>query len=312
MAELVQGPDAYHFWRSGLAGLTLAVQDGNPQPGFYRARQSKGGPWQPVAIWAETDGSMVALRGSDSVDAADIWIACARHPVSYEDYQHALQTGDWPGALPAPADTPRAVLTDVLAPAPIGDNNPPEGSEALLADIDERVAEAKSWADGRVIASQADADRAEALISALAKAGKAAEAAHKGEKAPHLEAGRKVDARWKPVLGSVEGTVRLLKGLLTPFLRAREEEKRAAAAKAIAAGAEPVRADTRATTSGTHGRKVTLRRVKRAKVTDAKAALAFFADHPEITALVQRLADKVVSVGGSVPGVEVVTEESAA
>lgn len=302
--------DDYAFWRAGLAGLTAAVQDGNPQPGFYRCRSVRGGPWLPVAIWRDEAGILQALRGVDPVEAVnDVWLACARFPVPEEDYRHAYKHGSWPGALPE-ADGPRDALEQLVGR--IGDNRPPEPGADVIAAIDETVAEAKAWLDGRQIVSQADADRVEAFVAALSKAQKDAEGAHRSEKAPHLEAGRKVDARWKPVIDSAQGAVRMLKAALTPFLRAREAEKKAEAAKAIAAGAMAVRADLAARTSGTHGRKVSLRQVRRAVIRDYPAALQFFAEHPEVRELVQRLASKVAGVGGTVPGVDVVVEQEAA
>lgn len=312
--------DDYAFWRAGLAGITMAVQDGHPQPGFYRTRRSKGSQWQPVAIWRH-EGALYALCGEASVEPTEIWIGCARHPVTEADYRHAATTGTWPGAIveaePAAAK-PVAVtlygIEEIVGPAPPDHNKAPadEPGAALMAEIDETVSRAKSWLVGRTIVSQADADACEAWIASLSKTGKAAEQQHKVEKAPHLEAGRAVDARWKPVLMSCEGAVRMLKAALTPFLRQREVEKREQASKAIAAGAQPVRSDVRATTSGTHGRKVSMRTRRRAEIKDYPAALAFFADHPEVKALVQTLAQKVASVGGTVPGVEVITEQEAA
>jgi hypothetical protein len=297
--------DLYAFWRAGLAGIVGAVHDGCPQPGFYRMRKTRGGPWLPVAIWFDDDGSALCFVSDEPRKSADVWLSCARFPVTEEDYRHAVDTGEWPGALPEP--------TAEDGPAKMGDNQPPaDPAAAVIEALDESVAQAKSWLQGREIVSQADADRCEAFIARLSRAGKEAETAHRTEKQPHLEAGRAVDARWKPIIDSASGAVRMLKGALTPFLRAREAEKKAEAAQAIAAGADVARADITARTSGTHGRKVSLRTRKRAVVRDYEAALQFFASHPEVQALVQRLADKVAAVGGTVPGVEIVIEKEAA
>lgn len=302
MAELIPDRDPYAFWRAGLAGITAAVQDGHPQAGFYRLRSVKGGPWLPVAIWqGEEDGTMSCIVGDDDRRASDVWLSCARFPVTEADYRHAVEHGSWPGAL------------DESGPATIGDNQPPmDEASAIAADVEDRAAEIKAWLDGRRIESQADADRAEAYIARMTSAGKAAEAQHKAEKAPHLEAGRAVDTRWKPIISSAAEAVRALKAALTPFLNARAAEKRAEAAKAIASGADVARADVTARTSGTHGRKISLRTVRRAEIKDYAKALEFFADHPEVKALVQKLASKVASVGGTVPGVETVEEQVAA
>lgn len=288
--------DDYAFWREALAGLTGAVLEVLPQPGFYRLKRGAG--WQPIAIWR--DGPViVSMIAEREIDPAQVWPACARHPVDEIAYNHAIETGLWPGALSA-------------APA-IGDNMPPaDPAEALRSSIAEAVAQAQAWLKGRQIVSQADADRIEAYVANISAAQKDAEAQHKVEKAPHLEAGRKVDAAWRPAIEAATNAIRMLKSALTPFLNARAAEKKAQASKAIAGGAEPVRSDLRATTSGSHGRKVSLRTVRRGVIKNYPEALQFFAEHPEVRALVQKLADKVAAVGGTVPGVETVTEQVAA
>ena len=294
-------PGPYAYWHAALAGILGPVQDGNPQQGFYRLRRHKDAPWLPVAIWRDEAGALQCMIGDAIAPVDETWLRCARHSVPEDAYRLAVETGKWPGEL------------DDLPPAGIGDNMAPaDPAEAATAVIDDTVAEAKAWLDGRRIEAQADADRAEALIARLARATKEAEAQHKAQKAPHLEAGRAVDARWKPLIDNATGAVRMLKAALTPFLTAREAEKREAAAKAIAGGAEVARADMRATTSGTGGRKVSLRTRRRAVIKDYAATLQFFADNPEVRHLVQSLADKVAGIGGTVPGVEIVTEQVAA
>jgi hypothetical protein len=306
--------DDYTFWRAALAGILGPITERNPQPGFYRLRGVRGGPWLPVAIWRDGETTL-CLVGQESREPERVWLQCARFPVAEDAYRQAATTGTWPGGLDEPAadgaEAPAPAMTE--PPPPIGDNRmPADDGEVIIANIDELAARIDAWLAGRTIESQTDAERAEALIGEVTKIGKAAEHAHKVEKAPHLEAGRRVDNRWKPVIDRAANAVRSLKAALTPFLRARDAEKRAEAAKAIAAGADVARADVRASTSGIHGRKVSLRTKKRAVVKDYPAALQFFAEHPEVKDLVQRLADKVAGVGGTVPGVEVVTEQVAA
>lgn len=289
--------DPYAYWRAALAGVTMAVQDGSPQPGYYRMRKVRGGPWLPVAIWLE-DGVAIGVVGDEEVAPRNVWLSCARFPVTEDDYHHRCDTGEWPGAIP-----------DEVGP---GDNRPPASDSPVAEVVNDACNRALAWIDGREIQSQADADRCEAFITSLTEARKAAEAVHRADKAPHLEAGRKVDAFWKPIIDRADSAVRRIKAALTPYLRAREAEKREAAAKAIAQGATAVRTDLKGATSGTHGRKVSLRPRKRADIKDYAAALNFFADHPDVRELVQRLADKVAGVGGTVPGVEIVTEQVAA
>lgn len=47
--------EAYRWWRDTLAGLRPPWHEDDPQPGFYKRRMVKGGPWVPVAIWIEQE-----------------------------------------------------------------------------------------------------------------------------------------------------------------------------------------------------------------------------------------------------------------
>ena len=42
--------ELYRFWRHATSGQPFAKEDGVPQPGYYRTRMRKGGPWVPVEI----------------------------------------------------------------------------------------------------------------------------------------------------------------------------------------------------------------------------------------------------------------------
>lgn len=292
--------DAYKWWRDALAGNMAPVRDGHPEAGFYRRRQYKGGPWVPVAIWHQEGTGWQCVVGTEyvSADPAETWLFCSSNPVSEADYRHACEHGTWPGDAPAMAA--------------IGDNNPPADADALPTRIDEAVREAEGWLAGRTILSQADADKCETLIEKLGKLGKAADDKRDAEVRPHLEAQREANSRWKPIIERAANQVRAIKAALAPFLKQREAEKRAAAAQLVAGGADPVRADTRASTSGLSGRRVTLRTKRTAVITDYDQALAFFKDNPEMKALVQKLADKVAAINGQVPGVEIKIEQVAA
>lgn len=292
--------DDYQWWRDALAGVKGEAHDGHPHPGFYRRRKVKGGPWLPVAIWRDDLGLVQCVVGAEFApeDADDTWLACALHPVTEADYRHACSTGAWPGDAPA-------------TPAAAASNNPPTEAQALPARIEEAVQKARAWLEGRSIVSQADADRCETMVHELAGLAKAADEQRDAEVRPHLEAQRAANARWKPIVDAASSQVRAIKAALAPFLKAREAEKRAAAATAVARGDE-VRVDTRATTSGLSGRRVALRTVTRANVTDWEKAALFFANNPELQAVVQKLANKVAAVGGTVPGVEIMKEQVAA
>lgn len=293
--------ESYQYWQDALEGRFGAIVETEPQSGFWRKKSA--GVWLPVAIWDESDVVWAQVGRESPTGKSDLvrdtWLACAKYPVTEKEYRHAVATGSWLGEAPA----------EVRG---IGDNQPPEGAEEIAAAIDEAAKEAEAWLEGRAIESQADADKCETWANALLILKKQAEEAHRKDKAPHLEAGRKVDARYKPLIETAQAWARALKAAATRYLVARETERREAAAKLIAKGEDVARMETRATTSGVSGRKLSLRTVRKAEIEDWDAAIAFFKDNPELRALVQKLADKCAAVEAKVPGVKIVTEQKAA
>ena len=49
-------PDDFAWWRQALAGATLPIHENEPQPGYYRVRESKAGAFLAVAMWREKRG----------------------------------------------------------------------------------------------------------------------------------------------------------------------------------------------------------------------------------------------------------------
>lgn len=305
-AALKAPADPYAYWREALEGRFAAIVETEPQEGFYKTRSS-GDFWLPVAIWSE-QGVVWAMVGSEDASAAEdhvrsVWMRCAKYPVVEKDYRYAAKTGTWPGLAPASKEN-----ADLF-----GHNNPPEGFEAVAQAIVNQTNEARAWLKERTISSQEDADRCETWANHFLSLRKRAEADHKVEKTPHLDAGRKVDAKYKPLIDVATKMVSTLKNAATQYLIEREAEKRAAAAQSIAKGeVAPARQEVRATTSGNSGRKLALRTHKFAVVDDWDKAIAFFKDNPQLREVVQGLADDCAKIGAPVPGVTFKEEQRAA
>jgi hypothetical protein len=300
MADTVTHDD-YSWWQDALAGVVRPITERDPQPGFYRRRSVRGGPWAAVAIYRNDAGDIQCAVGIEyeATDATLVWLECARFPVSEDAYRTCCANdGQWPGSLPDEQ------------PALIGDNQPPETD--LPTRIQEAIERAKGFISGRKIESEADANRCEAMKHELADLAKEADAKRDVEVRPHLEAQRSVNGLWKPLIEAAEAMKKTVIAATKPYLEAREAERKAAAAAAISRGTEGARYDTKGSTSGMSGKRIGLRTVTRAVITDYDAALMSFKEHPDIRALVQKLADKVAAVGGVTPGVEVKTEKVAA
>ena len=70
-----QAPDEFAWWRHALAGTIGPIHENEPQPGYYRVRESKAGPFLAVALWREK-GEMRALKQGRPADAGALWTWC--------------------------------------------------------------------------------------------------------------------------------------------------------------------------------------------------------------------------------------------
>lgn len=88
-----------------------------------------------------------------------------------------------------------------------GHNQPPadEQFETLRNRVDHLAEVGRRWADERPkIADEDQAKKASTFVAQIREALKAIEAARKDEKAPHIDAGRAVDQKWKPLAALLE------------------------------------------------------------------------------------------------------------
>lgn len=310
--------DVYANWRKRLAGEEVPISADDPECGRYKMRRSKGGRFEPVAVFMK-DGEMKAAVGKEFVEPTSIWLYVVKHPVSEADYKHAIANGYFPDEPP---------------PRTIGDNAPPETIEEI---IPLEIEQASEWLKSiGEIKSQQDADIAGNRVSELRRLKKQAEAEHETEKRPILEAGRKVDGKWKPLIGGVDSAVKMLLDAVNRWgaaerarlAREAEEERKKAEAEAEAKRREaaskgqpepeevPLPLEPtpppKLQVGGARGSKIGFRTVTVVQVTDHKAALAFFTESPDVKALVQKLAERAVKAGVEVPGVEVTHQQRAA
>lgn len=93
--------DRFTWWRNALSGSLGLIHENDPQPGYYRMRDGKGGAFVPVAIWHDGSG-LNALRRGRQVNPCSVWTWCCREPVAYETYVAVAERGEpWPDEAPA-------------------------------------------------------------------------------------------------------------------------------------------------------------------------------------------------------------------
>lgn len=334
--------DQYAFWTKALAvgsGRRLTKEQAKPlgmthepQPGFYR-RRVKDGADIPVAIWQGGEG-VLALANDAPADADAVWTWCCDWPITEEVYRAVAEEGKpWPDAAP-------------VANAVIGHNHPDDPHEALTVEFAGEREMAEKFLQS-AISTQDQADQCAVWSKRVAAIAKKATDLHKVEKQPHLDAGRAVDDKWRPLKEEPDTLSKKLKRHLDVFLldqqrkererqesarieeerlrREAEAASRAAAPDDEAAKAEAERlqreaeqkareAEARNASAGRTGAKVALRTFVNANVTDyyAAAKALLDANHREFKETIDQLANRAVRAGVTLNGVERVEEQRAA
>lgn len=120
-----------------------------------------------------------------------------------------------------------------------GHNRGPHYDEALVAKLTEEtngfLDAAGTWLDNGEIDKEADAERLNDFIKGLKKRRREIDTARSDAKRPHDDAGKAVQAAFKPVLASVDKAVVKVEPLLTAFLQKKQREKEEAAKAAAEA-----------------------------------------------------------------------------
>ena len=325
--------DDFQNWRDALAGKEAALHADLPNPGYYKLRNGKDGPWLPVAIWRK-DGSLVCRVACEMRDPLDVWTWAAKNPVSKDDAKHAFENGTWPG--------------DVA----IGHNS---GDMSLEDEIRDAVGQALDWLKVTPIADKTTADMAANYRARLLDLSKKAEAEREAKVRPHIDAQKAINADYKPLVDSAKVAADTVRGKLSVYLAAEEDKARKAAAEAArienekrmaefqrqqaearAAHAEAMakaaadRANeppppmpeietpvfvapdpVKLQAGGQRGKKASLRTMTRYEMNDYAAALAHVREHPDVIAAVEKVAFAQARAGATVPGVRSYEEKVA-
>lgn len=211
-----------------------------------------------------------------------------------------------------------------------GHNNPPPEAGFGLH-IDDLFTLLSDTLSGGEVSTDEQEAAIDAILDEFRKAAKDADAARAAEKQPHLDAGREIDGRWKPIVLKADRGVVACREALTPYRtakqaakdeaarKAREEaESRAEAARKALQGADDLETKFAAEQEFEAAKKLTavanridraptgLRTFWEAEITDRGAALRHYLTRaPErFEALIQQLADEDArSTRAPVPGV---------
>jgi hypothetical protein len=288
--------DRWAWWRKALEGEFGPIHENDPQPGWYRMRHGRHGPWVPVRIALSGDG-LIAEKAGRCVDPGDVWTWCCRYPVAEAEARAVLAGASvWPDGAPGRGHNSRAMGEDLLD----GDSFASLAFEAeMLCGCAETF-----LATTEELLEQRAADRAAQLACDLTALEKKLDAARTREKHPALEACRATDARWKPVVQALTDHKRAVKERICAFL-IRETERLRALGRFDAVRAGP------------HGARVSLRVSTDLVVDDARALRKaygaderFWALPPVLNALAD-LAERDLAAGRCVEGAHLAPTYSA-
>jgi hypothetical protein len=326
--------DEFQFWRDSLAGKPVVITADAPQSGYYKMREARGERYLPVAIWT-VDGKQVCRVANEKRDPMAVWTFVAGNPVKKEDAKFAFETGRWPDM---PTDLPTS-------------NMPSDPLEALKMEIADKEAQAETLlASGAAEKNAVDANKARNIQAKLLDLKKQADAMFDAEKEPIRRKATAVDEKYR-FRAAIESVATRLRKAYERFAKAEEDRLRAEAQKkfeaeraaaemarkaAEAAQAKLLREDpiaaytsppdplpelplapepVKVQIGGGFGRKAGLKTEWVAQVEDYAAATAHFSEHPDMKALVDKLASKAVKAAKGVitiPGVKVIEDRRAA
>lgn len=326
---------AYSHWEQSLKDYTAGKRVGgtldDPQCGFYRrkntSRQTKEITYDAVAIYRDADGIVgVVLHANGSTAVVmgnslnEWWNSVCGRPITEDAYRARERGEPWPDAHTA---APKDKSAPVAPPAPA--NAVPEPT---LSDQIEKLA---SGADQYAkIEDDGTAQRAQSLRANLTELAGKADKERASQKEPHLEAGRKVDAEWMPVVKRAKDVAASIRSSLEAWENEKrriarvaaekaererlefERQKREAEAKNAPPPPEPVKPipntpPPAAQIRGAAGRAAAVSVWHEVIVDDEAAAYAFLRGDPDLTALIKKLAQAKVNAGVTVPGTH--TEE---
>lgn len=344
--------DAYAYWRAatknggrapeGAEFLPTYHRTGTyeePQPGLYKTRESKGGPFVPVRIWLVDEWGNLSHKWADglsiagSIDGktvsadrlADRWIWCLA--VSKADFEHYAANKTWPGD------------------AELASNSANASPLELLRDY---IETARRWFSTAKVVDQLSLDKAANYATELARLKGVADKERDAKVRPHLEAQREINAEYKPSIDEADTLAKQIKRACDGFMQAEKrrleeearkkyeaeraaaeaERKRIEAERAKQLREDPVAALTapdpelpaappppepvKVQAGGQRGRKMSLRTVTVYEIADYDAVVAWAATRPEVVEFLTKHATAAARSGEEVPGIVKRTEERAA
>lgn len=327
----------FDWWQRALAEPlkigtdVLPINSVPPGNGFYRMRDHKGAPWEPVAIWRAGNGWR-AERSNEDVHPNDIerlWSYACMNPITEEAFDRARRGEGWedePEAAPkVDADDPFVELTLLF-------NTEREKAKAMLA---------------KPVAAQSEADKIAIITKRISELAGSADRRFDIEKEPIRKKAKEIDDKWRDLREGAKELAKALKRHSDAWLtylkrrelerqakareeadrlrRAADEKMKAAegandptgnamleAGKALADLKEAERGvEERKVQIGRTGARLSLRTFYSARIIDQDKLYAAVRDNPGVILALQQVADAAARSSAHLvlPGCELIEEE---
>lgn len=296
----------YTWWRNALKGIVGPITADEPMAGFYRGKrrdkQTGAVTFQAIAYWYK-DGALHCHVNQSPVDdqrAREIWPYVSKSPITDQVYFAVVRDGKpWP-------DLNEAVIGHNAAPVE-------DDADAIRDRIEDLAREAERMIKAGAAESEDIVNQASDLANTFGELQTKIAALHKVEKQPHLDAGRAVDAKWFGLRDRAADLKSRLKAVVvTPFLKKKDDEARAARIAAVQTGKPVEEIPQTRVVAGSSKRSTALRTYVSAKIVDRDKLLDSLKEHPELNALLQNIADKAAKSKIALPGCEIIEERRAA
>lgn len=311
--------DAFQPYRDMLAGKEVPIHADQPYPGRYKMK--RGDRFVAVLINHDGEGIIRARIGDKIVDATSVWTYCAKHPISKADYDAFNEHGKFPGDID------------------IGHNS---GDLSLLDQLRDYITTASAWLKGREIKSKVEADQCQNYRTEVLRLKGLVDKEREAKVRPHLDAQQAINGEYNPLIKEAVALNEMLRDAPEAFVKAekkrleeeqrkkweaeqervRKEREAIEAERAKKLAEDPIAALTepepelpmappppepvKVHIGGQRGRVGGLKGYWEAEIIDYQKALQHYANHPDVQALILKLAKAEVKLNKgavTIPGV---------
>jgi len=333
---------AYSYWQDALAGKNPAAVVDEPQCGFYRMKRGTTWvPVAVYPSVGFGMGFKIGREVVGRNMGVELWPSYCANPITEAVYRAVAERGEpWPDADPTvtalqeakrqPKYDPEQEARNELAFIAEDDRRnaaedaapkPVDPTAEFREQIQTAVAGAAAY---KKIESDEASVRAASLRNMLMALANEADKVREAEKAPHLKASREVDTKWQPVIKQAREGAQAVRTAMEGW---ENDKRRAAAAAASRAAEENSRRETAAAHNDisapppepakpqsnlpapaaqikpTFGKASGVQTFELVTAIDAVKVFEHFKAHPDVTALLTKLAQAALNAGIEIDGV---------